>query len=116
MRKRNPGDPFGGRGPSKDGYRTGFTIGQRDKQDNRDTLSGERERLLGILRDYWFVPRRQLEAYSLGLTKGYRIGYSKADRRNPGGSLLFRSRAAALKYAREHGAKRFSIKKLKRGR
>jgi hypothetical protein len=30
--------------------------------------------------------------------------------------LLFRTRAAALKYAREHGAKRFSIKKLKRGR
>jgi hypothetical protein len=30
--------------------------------------------------------------------------------------LLFKTRAAALKYAREHGAKRFSIKKLKRGR
>ncbi len=36
--------------------------------------------------------------------------------RNPAGALLFRTRAAALKYAREHGAKRFSIKKLKRGR
>ncbi len=35
---------------------------------------------------------------------------------NPRGSLLFRTRAAALKYAREHGAKKFSIKKLKRGR
>ncbi len=35
--------------------------------------------------------------------------------RNPD-QLLFRTRAAALKYAREHGAKRFSIKKLKRGK
>jgi hypothetical protein len=35
--------------------------------------------------------------------------------RNPSGSLLFRTRAAALKYAREYGAKKFSIKKLKRG-
>ena len=30
--------------------------------------------------------------------------------------LLFRSRAAATKYAREHGAKRFSIRKVKAGR
>jgi hypothetical protein len=36
-------------------------------------------------------------------------------KKNPS-ALLFRTRAAALKYAREHGAKRFSIKKLKRGR
>jgi hypothetical protein len=39
----------------------------------------------------------------------------KARRGNPR-QLLFRTRAAALKYAREHGAKRFSIKKLKRGK
>ncbi len=31
-------------------------------------------------------------------------------------SMLFRTRAAALKYAREHGAKRFSIRKVKAGR
>ncbi len=36
-------------------------------------------------------------------------------RSNPG-NLLFRTRAAALKYAREHGAKRFSIRKVKAGR
>lgn len=30
--------------------------------------------------------------------------------------LLFRTKAAALKYAREHGAKKFSVRKLKRGR
>ena len=36
--------------------------------------------------------------------------------RNPSGLLLFRTRAAAAKYAREHGAKKFSIKKLKRGK
>jgi hypothetical protein len=36
---------------------------------------------------------------------------------NPAGqTLLFRTRAAAQKYAREHGAKKFSIKKLKRGK
>jgi hypothetical protein len=34
---------------------------------------------------------------------------------NPRGQLLFRTRAAAVKYAREHGAKRFSVRKLKRG-
>jgi hypothetical protein len=37
-------------------------------------------------------------------------------RANPGRSMLFKTRAAALKYAREHGAKRFSIQKLTRGR
>lgn len=31
------------------------------------------------------------------------------------GQLLFRTRAAALKYARANGAKKFSIRKLKRG-
>jgi hypothetical protein len=30
--------------------------------------------------------------------------------------LLFRTKASALKYAREHGAKRFSIRKVKAGR
>lgn len=36
---------------------------------------------------------------------------------NPsGGALLFRTKASALKYAREHGAKRFSIRKVKAGR
>ena len=30
--------------------------------------------------------------------------------------LLFRTKASALKYAREHGAKRFSIRKMKAGR
>jgi hypothetical protein len=29
--------------------------------------------------------------------------------------LLFRTRAAAAKYAKEHGAKRYSIRKLRRG-
>jgi hypothetical protein len=41
--------------------------------------------------------------------------YKEKSFKNPR-SLLFRSRAAALKYAREHGAKKFSIKKLKRGK
>jgi hypothetical protein len=44
----------------------------------------------------------------------YRGKYRAVKSKNP--TLLFRTRAAALKYAREHGAKRFSIKKLKRGR
>ena len=35
---------------------------------------------------------------------------------NPRGQLLFSTRAAAVKYAREHGAKKFSVRKLKRGR
>ena len=36
--------------------------------------------------------------------------------RNPrGGQLLFSSKAAAVKYAREHGAKKYSVRKLKRG-
>ncbi len=39
----------------------------------------------------------------------------KVDYKNPR-RLLFKTRAAALKYAREHGAKQFSIKKLKRGK
>jgi hypothetical protein len=39
----------------------------------------------------------------------------RGKKKNPA-ALLFRTRKAALKYAREHGAKRFSIKKLKRGR
>jgi hypothetical protein len=30
--------------------------------------------------------------------------------------LLFRTRVAAVKYARSHGAKKFSVRKLKRGR
>jgi hypothetical protein len=34
---------------------------------------------------------------------------------NPVGQLLFRTRAAAVKYAKEHGAKRYSIRKLRRG-
>ena len=37
-------------------------------------------------------------------------------RRNNANQLLFSTRAAALKYAREHGAKNFSVRKLKRGR
>jgi hypothetical protein len=37
------------------------------------------------------------------------------NKRNPK-QLLFRSRQAALVYARAHGAKKFSIKKLSRGR
>lgn len=39
----------------------------------------------------------------------------KRNCRNPK-QLLFKSKAAATKYAKAHGAKRFSIKKLKRGR
>lgn len=39
------------------------------------------------------------------------------DLRNPRGSvLLFRSRAAAVKYAKSHGAKKFSVRKLRRGK
>ena len=79
----NPSEAFSGRTPEKDGYRTGLTIGERDRKDQRSTLEGERERLIGILRDYWNVPRRQLEEYSRGLNKGYRIGYSKKPKRNP---------------------------------
>jgi hypothetical protein len=33
-----------------------------------------------------------------------------------GGQVLFKSRAAAVKYAKAHGAKRYSVKKLARGR
>jgi hypothetical protein len=36
-------------------------------------------------------------------------------KKNPS-ALLFRTRAAAVRYARAHGAKRYSVKKLKRGR
>jgi hypothetical protein len=39
----------------------------------------------------------------------------KRNCRNPK-QMLFKSKAAAVKYAREHGAKRFSVKKLKKGR
>ena len=38
---------------------------------------------------------------------------SKRNGRNPK-QLLFKSKAAAIKYAREHGAKRFSVRKLRR--
>jgi hypothetical protein len=30
--------------------------------------------------------------------------------------MLFKSKAAAVKYAKAHGAKRFSVKKLKKGK
>jgi hypothetical protein len=33
-----------------------------------------------------------------------------------GGQVLFKSRAAAVRYAKAHGAKRYSVKKLARGR
>lgn len=42
--------------------------------------------------------------------------YERQESRSNPRSLLFKTRAAALKYARDHGAKRFSIRKLKRGR
>jgi hypothetical protein len=48
-----------------------------------------------------------------GTHKAYRAGRDAA--RNPR-QLLFKSRAAAVKYAKAHGAKRFSVKKLERGR
>ena len=37
-------------------------------------------------------------------------------KRNPArrGQLLFRTRAAAVKYAKSHGAKRYSVRKLRR--
>ena len=40
---------------------------------------------------------------------------TKRNCRNPK-QLLFKSKAAAVAYARAHGAKKFSVKKLKRGR
>ena len=42
--------------------------------------------------------------------------HPKKNKNNPRGAFLFRTRAAALKYAREHGAKRFSIRNVKAGR
>lgn len=50
-----------------------------------------------------------------GATTTVKIAGGGKKKKNPAG-LLFKTRSAALKYAREHGAKRFSIKKLKRGR
>jgi hypothetical protein len=47
---------------------------------------------------------------------GGTVGKPKINPRKKNGPLLFKSRAAAVKYARTHGAKRFSVKKLARGR
>ena len=50
---------------------------------------------------------------------GRPLGYKAKDltkKKNPTGQLLFRTRNAAVKYAREHGAKKYSVRKLKRGR
>lgn len=45
-----------------------------------------------------------------------RVVYAGAKGRANPRQLLFKSKAAALKYAREHGAKRFSIRNVKAGR
>ncbi len=41
--------------------------------------------------------------------------YPRASSKNPK-QMLFKTKAAAVKYARNHGAKKFSVRKLKRGR
>jgi hypothetical protein len=72
----------------------------------------------GIARKY----ARQSASYVAGKRsasrkthKVYREARDAARNENPQ-QLLFKSKAAAVAYAREHGAKRFSVKKLKRGR
>jgi hypothetical protein len=47
---------------------------------------------------------------------GGTVGKPKVNPCKKNGPLLFKSRAAAVKYAKTHGAKRFSVKKLQRGR
>ncbi len=47
---------------------------------------------------------------------GGTVGKPKVNPCKKNGPLLFKSRAAAVKYARTHGAKRYSVKKLQRGR
>jgi hypothetical protein len=54
-------------------------------------------------------PGRAFKVFSVPIT-----GF--VSKRNNPRPLLFRTRASALKYAREHGAKRFSIRKVKAGR
>ena len=54
--------------------------------------------------------------YSVIVEKYHETRKALEAQANPGGQLLFRTRAAAVKYAREHGAKKFSVRKLKRGR
>lgn len=46
--------------------------------------------------------------------KVFALSGGKKKALNPrGGQLLFRTRAAAVKYAREYGAKKYSIRKLR---
>jgi hypothetical protein len=120
---KNPSEAFSGRTPQKAGYLSGVVIGARDRQDNRTTLEGERGRLVGILRDHWAIPRRQLEEYSRGLNEGYRVGYNKktkagksnagrgkkkaAGRSNPGGAA-----SAAELYEKFHGHKPEKVTRL----
>lgn len=47
---------------------------------------------------------------------GGTVGKPKMNPRKRSGQLLFKSRAAAVKYAKSHGAKRYSVKKLARPR
>ena len=61
-----------------------------------------------VLRQMLTAPSQQVSA-----TEKRAIERVLAKRANPRALMLFRTRAAALKYAREHGVKSFSIKKLK---
>ena len=58
--------------------------------------------------------KRALGPYEVGRFPHERYEVQWETTKNP--QLLFHTRAAALKYAREHGAKNFSVRKLKRGR
>lgn len=117
--RKNPGnasDPFEGRGPLKDGYRVGFTVGKRDASERTDTRAGQLDHVVGILREYWHVPAGQLAKYREGYNQGYRKGYT-GSKRNAQVETHYELRDAAeraAKQARESG-KRASIRKSKSG-
>jgi hypothetical protein len=61
-----------------------------------------------------FRLKRTAERYAARMQK--KASLRKSNPRKKTGQLLFKSRAAAVKYARAQGAKRYSVKKLARGR
>ena len=113
MKARNP--LFAEKAESSIGYRVGsndFSTIQRAVKKAKQYARDEPGQTIEVIK--WTqstTPGRmgtQYKEHVVRRIKARTIGNPRA------GQILFRTRAAAVKYAKSHGAKRFSVRKLRR--
>jgi hypothetical protein len=116
-RRRNPVSSVQGRDWIQESYETGDPAIRRRTAELKKLGYRAKSFPMGNQVTQWGNVKLTMVDIRAGSSgDNYLTNVPSAKNPHRGKTLRFKTRAAALTYAREHGAKRFSIKKLKRGR